>query len=418
MRADKNKSINVSLPSNWISSSGTLTLDVTFNDSTMSPELEANSPTYSRNFYFNSVPALQVVAVPVKLYSPDGTFGPASTTYMTNALFRMYPVPSVNVTVHSTFNYAGDMSSGYSWSDLLGRITTMRNSEVGESSSVVYYGIIPLRDSSGFTWFPPNGGIVGLGWISDRVAIGVSTESFQFPQYPGWDFTLAGADTAAHEIGHNFGRLHVDGCGADNTDSGYPYPNGEIGQFGYRFSDQVVIQKTENDIMNYCDDQWISDYTYQALFENQTQMAQMESLRSKQNSLFVHADFSGGSSVQLLPTYVFDANIASAEVESEYSIELLDVDGALIAVHPVRVFTAEEKEISVQSIHANLPLPGKPVASLRLLHNGQEIASRSLPVSLNRCSRSRTGSTNYQHRLSAPAYLGVSRAPRPGKLFE
>ena len=41
--------------------------------------------------------------------------------------------------------------------------------------------------------------------------------------------TISDPDVVAHEFGHNLGLRHTPGCGAANTDAGYPYGNGELG---------------------------------------------------------------------------------------------------------------------------------------------------------------------------------------------
>jgi hypothetical protein len=70
----------------------------------------------------------------------------------------------------------------------------------------------------------------------------------------------------AHEIGHNHGRSHTP-CGTSG-DNSYPYPEGSIGAWGYDARDGDLLDPGEaTDIMGYCSDKWISDYTYQAFLQ-------------------------------------------------------------------------------------------------------------------------------------------------------
>ena len=106
-----------------------------------------------------------------------------------------------------------------------------------------------------------------------------------------WDTDGSYADWyAGHEIGHSQGRAHPDpasddpatdgvfeGCGHSRSDSGFPWMNAAIGDSTYRGFDmgnpgvnsllipRVYSSGTWTDMMSYCDNQWISDYTFEAI---------------------------------------------------------------------------------------------------------------------------------------------------------
>jgi hypothetical protein len=75
----------------------------------------------------------------------------------------------------------------------------------------------------------------------------------------------------AHELGHTYAQRHANFCSAKGG-YGYPYPNGWIGgTSGYEYCgwDIALRQVYEGrhwlDIMTYCNNLWISDYTYKAI---------------------------------------------------------------------------------------------------------------------------------------------------------
>lgn len=89
-----------------------------------------------------------------------------------------------------------------------------------------------------------------------------------------WDFDGSYADWyTGHELGHAYGRPHAPCCNASGTEF-YPYPmcrlsDGAQSSFwGYDSSVSSIYNPNQyTDIMSYCDFQWMSDFTYEAILD-------------------------------------------------------------------------------------------------------------------------------------------------------
>lgn len=155
---------------------------------------------------------------------------------------RMHPLSSWDATVHATYTTSTSAAlqsdnGNNAWTTILGEIYTLRSAE---SSSRYYYGVVNPAYSSG---------VAGVGYIGQPAAI-------------GWDKPGSRSGVAAHEWGHNWDRKHAP-CGSPaNPDGSYPYAGGEIGVVGYDLANETLKPATSHDLMGYCDDEWISDYTY------------------------------------------------------------------------------------------------------------------------------------------------------------
>ncbi len=153
-----------------------------------------------------------------------------------------------------------------------------------------YYGVVTdasgdfLRGlGGGFIASGPTGNVTGTSWAWWDTDSG---------SYGDW--------YAGHEIGHTWNRWHPvaggyvnkenPGCGHSRDDTNYPYPNAVIGGknqfipigignfpqwlilppdryygFDIFLRGPVIYGPDWTDMMSYCDKQWISDYTYNAI---------------------------------------------------------------------------------------------------------------------------------------------------------
>jgi peptidase M66-like protein len=155
---------------------------------------------------------------------------------------RMFPVATVNAEIRTPYTYSGAelQSGGGNWIGLLSEINAVR---VAEATGSMYYGMVRV----GY-----NSGVAGLGYIGVPAAL-------------GWDHQPSGTEVMAHELGHNFGRLHAPCGNPAGVDGAFPYQAAQISMFGYDIFSGQLKSSTLRDLMSYCDPPWISDYTYNGI---------------------------------------------------------------------------------------------------------------------------------------------------------
>ncbi|MCC6217764.1 MAG: hypothetical protein IT376_23095 [Polyangiaceae bacterium] len=229
----------------------------------------------------------RVMMVPFR-YDTDGSgrvpdVGPEQIARYKNRFFSLYPVSDVEVTVHEPVPTTVTLSAnGNGWQSVGFALANLRSSE-GIPDDVYLYGFFNPAPSL-FSFCGAGGCLLGVtllnnnppdvGSVSLRLALGVGFTD----QLPGSTGALklgidtnTAADTAAHELGHAHGRRHspcAPGNQIQDVDPAYPHPGAQIGEWGFDLVAQYLYAPDQwTDIMGYCNKQFVSDFTYRALYE-------------------------------------------------------------------------------------------------------------------------------------------------------
>jgi hypothetical protein len=243
----------------------------------------------------------------------EGTVGNAAV--LLDMARRIYPLQTVQSDVHAVFSVSGPLQptdANGQWSQAL---TDLEGQRVTESSDWTYFGMVRLDYVSG------QNGTAFVGNTtpqSTRAALGS-------------DQSATVAEVVAHELGHTWGQGHAP-CGVLNpatVDPNYPYLAGQIGVYGLDVSRVVLKPREFHDIMSYCSDRWISDYTYQrvlAFRAVQPPAAFAPALAQSQPSLLVWGHIVNGQPV-LEPSFRIVARPSVPTATGPYSVQGLATDG-------------------------------------------------------------------------------------------
>lgn len=212
---------------------------------------------------------IKIVLVPFA-YHADGSgrlpdLSEESLARLEDRAMQLYPAATVNIEVHEVIDwYAAIEPNGQGWQEVGFELFQLRSSE-NPDDDVYYYGVFNPRSS--FASWCGQGCLNGVTLLNDdpadtgiaalRLALGTGFEDYF-------------ADTMLHELGHAMGREHADcGPGIDpsSIDRDYPYNNGGIGAEAVDLVNVSVVSDSYADIMSYCSDIWISDYTYMAVLD-------------------------------------------------------------------------------------------------------------------------------------------------------
>lgn len=186
-------------------------------------------------FGFDPMPPFDVRFVPVhRAGLGTGEVSEENVDRFLEVARAILPLGDVTRDVRAPFTTETDVF------DVAGLITELKLLQAAEGGPHHYYGIMKST--------------TGGAYLNDRVAV-----SYDF------DHPIA-ALTVAHELGHNFGRLHPPCLLGDPwVDTGYPYENATIGAWGYDPGSRTLYGATDaHDIMGTaCGSPiWISDYNF------------------------------------------------------------------------------------------------------------------------------------------------------------
>lgn len=222
------------------------------------------------------------------------------------AFLKQYPIPGIELELGEEIPWTSKVSAnGGGWQNLLQKMVNLRSKE--KRPNVYYYGIfLPAASLSSFCL---QGCVAGLTLISP----GADDPSLRTSIGLGYNDDMS-LNTILHEIGHAHRRTHAP-CGPfgqlpDQIDPKFPYKTGKIGVWGYDLLDRQLKDPAKfSDFMGYCEPNWVSDYTFDALFKrvvllnNQAAFVHGKPTRWRQAWLDVEGELRWGDVVErtLLP---------------------------------------------------------------------------------------------------------------------
>jgi hypothetical protein len=255
-------------------------------------------------------PPFQVRFVPVTVGGLTGKVSSANLEQYLSLTRLLFPINAVEATVGAPFTSsvtALEPSAGGSWSQVLSELNAARtaaNAPAGQH----YYGVVKVSY---------NAGIAGVGYVPGRTAL-------------GWDDGGSAAEVAAHEWGHNFGRSHAP-CGTSG-DAQYPHSGGIIGHYGWIPGTGTIVSNMAPDIMGYCSNPWVSDYTWNAVLSYRQASAAPSRSATADDGLLVWGRVSNGR-VVLEPAFRVRAPLTPLPAASTHRLELLSADGAMLGAY-------------------------------------------------------------------------------------
>ncbi len=173
-------------------------------------------------------------------------------------MMAMYPISSISITVGDTL----PTTSPLNWTTMVDQVRSKRTKDA-PASDVYYFGLV--KPAQTLTAYCKSVCTLGIGLVVPKAtqAYGRAAVGVGFAD----DHSYL---TMAHEIGHNHGRDHApcvpNGGSISGVDKSYPDTKGFLDTWGWDPRTSALVSPTKGtDIMGYCNSQWISGYTYDAL---------------------------------------------------------------------------------------------------------------------------------------------------------
>ena len=184
------------------------------------------------------VPAMDLTVVPVlNAAEPDSSIfsqvtGLTKDSHVVSMLRWAFPFSKFEVRTRDTYVTSLDLTTDEGTHGLIRELMAVRDSESGTG---YWYGTALSR----------TGVVRGMAIIGGKVSVGKPL-----------------AVELAHEVGHNLNLWHAPCGDPDGIDPSFPYSDGGIGVWGYDFREGVVVNPAARDLMGYCPNVWLSDYSY------------------------------------------------------------------------------------------------------------------------------------------------------------
>jgi hypothetical protein len=381
-REQINDSFWFELPSGW-TAAGNLMLTARLDPINAKNDLLQGNNTRSVTVNFKSTPALNLRIMNVQ-YTSGGTTHLAGTSdlnMLESWLRRAYPIANLQVT-RQTFVYPNSgLPNVNTLNGLLAFGKIVRILFSGEDSRVVYYGLVD--DGGGFM----RGKAAG---IPGTIASG-PTGGGDF----GWDFDGSYGDWyGGHEIGHTRGRSHAEFCGAADGAS-YPYSGGRISPslsgndaiYGFDITSRAIYGPSWKDVMTYCSNQWISDFTYEGIRSHLLSVgpagAQLSATADRFLVVTGSADLQSATATLDQVALIQQSATLPLPEPGDWTIALVGAANNDLALYPFapEILSDEEASPGTPALIAEAVPWVDGAARVEIRLNGQVLASRSASAS-------------------------------------
>jgi len=266
-----------------------------------------------------NTPAFNVTMVPITQAaapgSPTGNVSAGNLGQWLDFTRRIHPLNAVSTEIRATYSTQTVLlSGGGGWSPLLSEIQALK---IADGSTRYYFGVAHVSYTSG---------VAGIGYVPNSGA------DHEFRAALGWDHQPSAGEVAAHEWGHNFGRLHAPCGGPTGVDPSWPtgsgYAQADIAQWGWdNVANALREPSTYKDVMSYCDPQWISDYTLEGVLDFRTTVS-YAAAGAGVGGLLVWGRIEDG---QVVLEPAFEVTAPASADRGEWTAEVVDEVGGRIA---------------------------------------------------------------------------------------
>jgi hypothetical protein len=198
---------------------------------------------------------LKITIIPLQVGSLLPDTSQAALALYASQMAAMYPINAISMTVGDTLT----VTSPVDWNTMLDQVRAKRSKD-SPSADTYYFGLVKPADT--LRTYCQSVCTAGISFVVTRVS--------QASLRAGVGVGFADSESAltmAHEVGHSHGRSHspcaLRGETITGVDPNYPYAKGVLGSWGWDSRSQALFDPSKaTDLMGYCNNQWMSDYTY------------------------------------------------------------------------------------------------------------------------------------------------------------